>query len=391
MTAPRRIASISSSRADLGILAPVWRAVAALPGVTLELFLTGTHVGNDEAARAAAPHGVRCIVGGADLGGTDGPTAAVRMTEIARAAANAFAAIRPDLVIAVGDRLDMAPAVLAAVPFNVPVAHLHGGELTEGAVDDRLRHAITKLAHLHFAANVDAAERLFRMGEEAWRIHVVGGPGLDTLHAVPDLGRAETLRRLGCSADGPVRLVTLHPETNAADPLAPLDATLAALDRLPPASTVFTGPNADPGGAELRARILAFAADRPWTSFRESLGSEVYVNAMRQAAVMIGNSSSGIIEAPVLGLPAVNVGARQRSRIVGTNVVNCGDADAIVAALDRLAASGFARVAPSYPYGDGKASGRIAAALASLPDRRRLLEKRFADGAAGFAAPWAAA
>ena len=384
------VLSVSSSRADVGILAPVWRLLAAEPAVKLHIFLTGAHVSDAASAADAVPSGAEVHVGGADLAGQAVSEAAAAVPEIAAAMVRVIDQIAPDSVLVIGDRLDMLPAAMATLAYNLPLIHLHGGESSEGAVDERIRHAISKLAHLHCAATVDAATRLSKMGEEPWRIHVTGAPGLDSLLAAPQLSAEELAAELGLAVGGDFVLVTVHPETNSDRPFDPLDAVLAALDAAP-RPTVITAPNADPGGAEMRTRIEAFAAARPWAVFRDTLGVRLYASALRFAAVMLGNSSSGIVEAGLFGLPVVDVGGRQKGRVRGANVRHCEpDASSITRLLDR---AGCAVERPRRPvaclYGDGRAAPRIAAVVGdALGDRERLLMKRFSEETGSFAAPW---
>ncbi len=371
-----RVVSVSSSRADVGVLAPVWAALA--PRAELHVFLTGMHQDSAAPAVEGVPAGVKVHRGGADLGGAGGEKAAAAMATIAEAAGALYARVAPDAVLVIGDRLDMLPAATATLPFNIPLVHLHGGEVTEGAVDDRIRHAISKLAHMHCVSSEGARRRLLAMGEEAGRIVVTGAPGLDTLNAAPALSAVDFAREAGLAGvEGDLRglrLVTVHPETNAADALATLDAVLAALDTRP-APTLFTAPNSDPGGKEARRRIEAFVAARGWARFRASLGSRLYPNALRHAALMLGNSSSGIIEAGLFGLPVIDVGARQGGRERGANVIGVPNrADAVVAALDRLGPVP-ARCPPGTPYGAGGAGAKIADVVLSLPPRAALLAK----------------
>ena len=380
-----RVLSLSSSRADAGILAPVWAALDASDGVELHIFLTGMHR-RGGAPAPATPDAAIVHRGGSDLAGAGASDAALAMAAIASASADVMAATEPDLVMAIGDRLDMIPSVVASLPFNLPVLHLHGGELSYGAVDERARHAMSKLAHLHCVALADAAERLARMGKEPWRIHVTGAPGLDALMAAPAMGPEQFAREVGLAEVAGLRLVTVHPETNAPDPLAPLDASLAALDASP-APTLITAPNSDPGGAECRRRIIAFVKARPWAVFHDTLGTPLYANAMRHAGVMLGNSSSGIIEAGLFGLLVINVGGRQEGRVRGRNLHDLpAEPEAIGAAIAQLA-SADARCIDT-PYGDGRASERIAALVEHLPGRAALLHKRFSDAPVHFTAPW---
>jgi len=384
------VLSVSSSRADVGILAPVWHALAAEPALDLHIFLTGAHGSDSTLTDGSLPAAVVVHRGGADLAGQAAPAAAAAMPKIAAAMVRVIDQVSPDVVLVIGDRLDMLPAAMATLAYNLPIVHLHGGESSEGAIDERIRHAISKLAHIHCATSVDAAMRLNKMGEEPWRIHVTGAPGLDSLLAAPQLSADELVGELGLGAGDSFILATIHPETNADNPFAPLDAILKALDTAP-RPTVITAPNADPGGAEMRARIIEFTAARPWALFRDTLGARLYVNAMRFAAVMLGNSSSGIVEAGLFGLPVVDVGSRQAGRACGTNVQNCkSDASSITRLLEEVK---YSVKPPRRPaaclYGDGRAAPRIAAVVAAaLRDRERLLRKRFSDDVGSFVAPW---
>ena len=384
------VLSVSSSRADVGILAPVWRALAAETAVELHIFLTGGHVSDLTLAASSLPDVAKVCRGGADLAGRDASEAATAMSEIAAAMVRVIDRIAPDNMLVVGDRLDMLPAVMATLAYNLPIIHLHGGESSEGAVDERIRHAISKLAHLHCAATVDAARRLNQMGEEPWRIHVTGAPGLDSLLAEPQLSADELAAELGLASVDNFILATVHPETNISESFGPLDAVLAALDAKPH-PTVITAPNADPGGAEMRDRIEAFAMARPWAVFRDTLGVRLYANAMRFAAVMLGNSSSGIVEAGLFDLPVINVGGRQEGRACAANVHHCrADADAIRGLLAQFdGGPSRPRVAKNSLYGDGQAAPRIAEVIKNVAPRDKLLVKRYADQAVQFSPPWA--
>lgn len=382
-----KVLSVSSGRADVGILAPVWRALADRGDVELHVMLTGAHVSDDSAVRAVLPRGVTGHTEGADIGGRDGLAASDAMARIAEAAGRLAARVAPDRALLMGDRLDMLPAAMGMAPLNIPLVHLHGGELTYGAADDRARHAITKLSHLHCTATVEAAERVARMGEETWRIQVTGASGLDSLAEAQILDRAAFARALGLDSIDGLRLVTVHPETNVIAPLAVVDATLAALAGTPGPSLI-TAPNADPGGVEARARIDAFVGRHGDAVFRDTLGATLYANALRHAAVMVGNSSSGVIEAGLFGLPVINVGERQGGRQRGANVRDCAaNADDVI----RMLRSIPPRFPSATPYGDGRAAPRVAETVTGSYDVARLLYKRFAADTPCFTAPWGAA
>ena len=384
------ILSVSSSRADVGILAPVWRALAAEPEMELQILLTGAHVSDLTLATNLLPGGAKIWRAGTDLAGRGAAEAAAAVPEIAAAMVRVIDQITPDIVLVVGDRLDMLPAVMATLAYNLPIIHLHGGESSEGAVDERIRHAISKLAHLHCVATVDAGNRLNQMGEEPWRIHVTGAPGLDSLMAAPHLSAGELASELGLASVDNFILVTVHPETNRGDPFGPLDAVLAALDAKPQ-PTVITAPNADPGGAEMRDRIAAFAGARPCAVFRDTLGVRLYANAMRFATVMLGNSSSGIVEAGLFGLPVINVGGRQDGRVCGSNVHHCAaDGKAVSNLLVQIdKAPSAPRAARISLYGDGHAAPRITGVIKNRPAQDKLLTKRFSDKVVQFSPPWA--
>lgn len=375
-----RIVSVTSSRADIGILEPVWNAVLKRTDCELHLFLTGMQRADGERSSEGIPAAAILHEGGSDLSG-DPQKAAQAMGDIASDAGALYNRIRPDAILATGDRLDMFPAAMASLPFNIPLVHLHGGEITEGAIDDRIRHALTKLSHLHCASSPSARERLLALGEEDWRIHVTGAPGLDTLRSAPRMTAAAFAAACGLTDIDGLRLVTIHPETNSTDPQAPSAAVLEALAARP-APTLLTAPNSDPGGREMRQRVEVFTERYPWAHFRATLGPRLYANALRHAAVMVGNSSSGIIEAGFFGLPVINVGARQKGRERGSNVIDtANDANGVIAIFDQLGRKPPRWESVTY-YGDGYAGPRIAEILAKLPSRERLLRKRIASPAA---------
>ena len=376
----QRIVSVTSSRADVGILTPVWNAIAAHGNCDLHLFATGMHVADDAPPIDSAPGAATVHQGGADLGGAGAGDAARAMAAIGQAAGLLYTKIEPDVLLVIGDRLDMIPAALAALPFNSPVVHLHGGELTQGAIDDRARYAISSLAHVHCVSTPDARERLIRCGEEPWRIHLTGAPGLDTLKNAELMTAEDFAAEVGLGDVKGLRIVTVHAETNSEQPEAPLDAVLSALEN-DPMPTLFTAPNSDPGGADMKHRIIAFVAAHKWAVFVDTLGPRLYPNALRHAAIMVGNSSSAIIEAGTFGLPAIDVGTRQKGRERGENVTSCtSDPDEISRLLDELSGKRFD--SGCNLYGDGASGPRVADVVCSLVERDVLLTKQFGEHAA---------
>ncbi len=355
-----KVLSISSSRADVGILSPVWHALGEFQDIDLHILLTGMHMADGAPAAEGMPANATVTRGGADLGGTAGRRATSAMAAIAEAVGAYIDEHSPDVVFVIGDRLDMLPAATASLPSNTPLVHLHGGEITEGAIDDRIRNAMTKLAEWHCVSSEGAKSRLLAMGELPERISVTGAPGLDTLRTAPVLSRPQFFAEVGLGDARQFRLVTIHPETNSQDVLAPLHAVLEALQRKP-MSTLFTAPNSDPGGAEAKTLIKAYCKQQDWAGYIDTLGPRLYPNALRHADVMVGNSSSGVIEAGLFGLPVVNVGDRQKGRERGRNITDVRNLATDVAAALEAACAIDQRFTSASPYGDGHAGPKVAA------------------------------
>lgn len=296
--------------------------------------------------------------------------------------ADSYARVRPDILLVLGDRFEILAAVSAVSPFNIPVAHIHGGESTEGAIDESYRHAITKLSHLHFVSAEPYFFRIVQMGEEPWRVKITGAPGLDNLQ---NIGKSESndaldtwLRDVGEN----FLLATYHPATlDSSDTGSQMDELLSALDHsgLP---VLFTYPNADAGNRAIINKIQIFQAERSRVRVETNLGSDRYFNLMGRAAAMVGNSSSGIIEAASFRLPVVNIGARQQGRIRPVNVLDVAcDRAQILSAVKHAVSSIFKESLKSLinPYGDGHASERIVDRLKTVNLNQRLLQKRFHD------------
>jgi UDP-hydrolysing UDP-N-acetyl-D-glucosamine 2-epimerase len=380
----RRIGVVTTARSDFSIWLPVLRAIDAHEGLALELCATGSHLdpefGRTADEIASQGFALRAQVQSLDAG-DDAPAAARTLARGVAGFGELFADWRPDLLLVLGDRLDMVPAPLAALPHRIPVGHVHGGEVTEGAIDESLRHCVTKLSHLHFASTEAHARRIVQLGEEPWRVHVTGAPGIDALAAREPCGRAELERRFGIPSGERFVLVTVHPETlSPAAPEAQLAAVLAALDKLEPLA-VFTAPNADPAGRALLARLREHCAGSARARLIENAGPSGYTDLLAHAEAMLGNSSSGLIEAPVFALPVVNVGERQRGRLCGANVIHVPlDERAIRAGLLRALAPSFRRRLSrgESPYGDGHAAQRIVRVLDQV-ELSSLLPKRFHD------------
>jgi UDP-hydrolysing UDP-N-acetyl-D-glucosamine 2-epimerase len=385
-TERRRIGVVTVSRSDYGHLRPVLDGIRRAADLDLVLFAAGMHLSPEfgDTLRDIEADGFPIAERIEMLEDGDTPEAvAISTGRGVEGFARAFARQRPDLLVVLGDRFEMLAAAVAALPFALPVAHVHGGEVSEGAMDNQIRHAITKLAHLHFASAEVHAKRIGRMGEEAWRIHTVGAPGLDRLAGLATLTREALAGELKLPTEGPWLLVTFHPVTlEYRDTAVHVDELLAALEKTE-GTLVITYPNADTSGRVIIDRLEEFASRHSGRCrLVRSLGERLYLSLLSHTDVMIGNSSSGLIEAPSFGLPAVNIGARQRGRLRGANVIDVAPSrEEILRGIEAARGPAFrARArAAANPYGDGRTAPRIVEVLRDIPLDARLVQKRFAD------------
>jgi UDP-hydrolysing UDP-N-acetyl-D-glucosamine 2-epimerase len=380
----RKVCVVTGSRAEYGLLALLMREIAEDNALALQLVVTGAHLSPrfGESWREIADDDFR-IDAKVDIGidGDSRLAAARAMGRAVSGLAEAFDRLRPDVAVVLGDRYEILAAAEAALLLRLPLAHIHGGELTEGAFDDAMRHAITKLADLHFVACDDDARRVIQLGEEPGRVRVVGALGVDAVAKISRTGRDALAADLGITLVDPVLAVTYHPATlGKLAPEAAADALCAALDRFPQAAVVFTGANADPGGRAIDARLKSWAnAHKDRACWHESLGQRRYLSLLAHAVAVVGNSSSGLIEAPALKVATVNIGDRQKGRPHADSVIDCGEsAEAIAAAVATALSAAFRARLPTIvsPYGAGGAATRIRHALREI-DPATLGVKRF--------------
>lgn len=387
---PRRICIITGGRADYGLLYWLMKDIAADPAMTLQIAATGSHL--------SARFGMTATVierDGFSIDARipldleeDSRTGLVTATAQAMTGmAAALERLSPDLAVVLGDRFEILGAAQGAMMMGVPLAHIHGGEATEGMLDDAVRHMLTKMAALHFVSAEPYRRRVVQMGEHPDRVFLTGAPGLDHLRRTPLLSADALARVLDFDlSGGPLLLITYHPPTLCADPGGAADELVAALEdilqRHPNARLILTGVNSDPGNRAIRQRLERFAASHPTNALlRESLGQRNYLSMMRLADAVVGNSSSGIIEAPAFRVPTVNIGTRQDGRLKAVSVIDCADDHAsITAALVKALDPAFRAGLPEQVslLGDGQASGRIAAVLREC-DLNTVRIKRFYD------------
>ncbi len=383
-----RVGAITVARSDFSILLPILRQVHADPEMMLEIVVTGMHLAPEfgQTLREVEEYGFHIVDRVEMLLSSDTPEGTAKSMGLGLLGfGSLFSRWRPDILLIMGDRFEMFAATAAALPHGIPIGHIHGGETSEGAIDEAFRHAITKMSHLHFVSTEPYRNRVIQLGEAPERVILSGAPGLDNLRnlSLPDTGALE--RRFGIRLDPAPLLVTLHPTTLQLERTAnDTEALLEAL-RQSGSPTVFTAPNADAGGREIRASIDAYveATDDAWLV--DNLGVAGYYGMLRACAAMVGNSSSGIIEAASFQLPVVNIGKRQKGRIAGRNVLHVeAEAPAILdgirQALDPAFAASLADM--ENPYGDGQAAERIVKAIKEAPLSSDICMKSFHDLAA---------
>lgn len=394
MTRQVHIAVLTVGRSDFSILHPLVRDLCADPGFDVGLWVGGAHF---DATSGDTAQDVRAtgLPIWAELRATAfgaGPTTTIRAMaeQTAEVARVLDAGPRPDMVLILGDRFEAVAIGLALVPANIPVGHISGGSITEGAIDDVFRHCLTKIAAIHFCDVPDFARRIQTMGEDPARIFTVGALGLDGIARTTPAPLAEMADHFGFGADlrpGYV-VATLHPETRAPDLTGAMAEAMIAALRADGRQVIFTYPNADPQSDVIIAAITRAAAETPDFHVVRNFGLRWFYTALHHAGMMVGNSSSGIIEAASFALPVVDIGDRQKGRYCGGNVIHCGITQAqIASALAQAASDGMAHRMTGFvnPYGDGQAARRIHAALGALDWGADLATKRFHAVDPGFA------
>ena len=369
--AKRKIAVVTTSRADYSHLYWPLRELAAHPEVELGVIALGPHLSPEfghtiaEIEREGFPIKARieCLLS------SDTDTGMAKTIGVAiLSLADTLTAWRPDLILLIADRYEMMAPASVALAFRIPIAHIEGGEVSQGAIDDQVRNALTKLAHIHFTSTQTARRRVIAMGEEPWRVHHAGAPSLDHLRRSELIDRTALEKRLNLELASPCILVAWHPVTILRDTNAEADALFAALAEAP-GQLIFVYPNTDAGSHALIKRTHTIAAARPDTHIFVNLDAVTYWSLLGQVDAMIGNSSSGIMEAASFALPVVNVGMRQQGRERARNVIDApANTAAITAALKRALTPAFRSKlhGMANPYGNGTAATTIANVLSSV-------------------------
>lgn len=381
----RKICVITGSRADYGLLKLVMRQIEEDPSLTLQVIATGMHLSPTygftireiEADGFEVDWKVEC------LSLSDKPTAIANATARALSGcAKALDELKPDAVLVLGDRFEIFAACSAALFLKIPIAHLHGGEVTVGAHDEALRHSVTKMSSIHFVATEEYGKRVVQLGEHPDTVHVVGGLGVDAIKEIELLTKNEVEEALGLKFDTKSLLVTFHSATlEHHSPREQIRELLAALSDRRDTTLIFTLPNADTGGREIMQEIQDFIRRHENAYGFSSLGQQLYLSCMRIVDGVVGNSSSGILEAPTLKAGTVNIGSRQLGRIQADSVINAApNKRDIDLALNKLYSADFKSIirACKNPYGDGGSSVRILKVLRKI-NLNGVMAKSFYD------------
>lgn len=379
----RKICVVTGTRADYGLLRWVMQDIRVTPGLELQVLATGMHLSPEfgYTYREIEQDGFEIDSRVEMLTSSESPVGVAKSMGLGLIGfADALARLQPDLLLVLGDRFEIFSVVAAALVARIPVAHLHGGETSLGAFDESLRHAITKMSHLHFVATEEYRRRVLQLGELDEHVFMVGGLGVDSIARMNLMQRDELEASLGMRFGIKNLLITFHPVTleqsSAAEQMQQL---LLALDDLHDTELIFTLPNADTDGRALIQMIQVFCARKANAHVFTSLGQQRYFSCIAQVDGVVGNSSSGLLEVPSFHKGTINIGDRQGGRLQASSVINCAPlAIEIGAAIAKLYAPEFQAILPQTcnPYGDGGASARITEHL-KLTDLSGILKKPF--------------
>lgn len=362
----RHIAVVTSSRAEYGLLRKLLNNLREDPEIKLTLILTGSHLSNEFGDSKQEilndGHYIDLEIHSENANAHSQPLA-TRISVIIQECTRAFSNLRPELLIILGDRFEIFASAIAATLTNTPIAHIHGGEETLGSMDNTFRNAISKMSHLHFTATETAHARIRQMGENPDHVFLVGGLGIDNILSIEVLSKFDLEQKYKFSFLTKNLLITYHPDSiNTELTLVQLEELLTAVEHLSDTYLIFTAPNVDQGGKEALEKIKTFVSNRKNSILVESLGFRDYISMARIVDAVVGNSSSGLLEVPSLGVGTINVGTRQKGRESASSVINCeSKQESISAALTRLYSKEFQESLKFVvnPYGNGGASQKI--------------------------------
>ena len=377
----RKIAVVTTSRADYSHLYWPLYDLSRHPDVDLKLIAMGPHLSPEfgHTVHEIERDGLEIAARIECLLSSDTDVGMAKTIGLATLGlADCLGQMRPDLILLIADRYEMLAPASVALALRIPIAHIEGGEISEGAIDDAVRHALTKMSHVHFTSTFAARDRVIALGEEEWRVHRAGAPSIDHLRRNTLLTRGQLEAQLHVGLTRPSAVVAYHPVTIVRDTTQEADALFAALQEVP-GQILFCYPNSDAGSRELIQRTELFLAQRPDARVFVNLAALTYWSLLRQVDVMIGNSSSGIMETPSFALPTVNIGMRQQGRERAPNILDAAPEKAdILAKVEIARGKPFRRSLDGMqnPYGDGHASETIVRVLTSVPLGEKLLIKK---------------
>lgn len=382
----RKVCVVTGSRAEFGILRPVIEKIRAHARLQLQLLVTGMHLAPEfgETWREIEADGIPIDARVEMLLASDTPVGMAKSTGLGVISfTESLQTLSPDIILLLGDRFEIMAVAQAAFFLGIPIAHISGGELTEGAVDDVIRHCITKMASLHFSAAEAYRKRIIQLGENPERVFNVGDPALDNLRAMEFLPKERLLSSLGLSPAKDFFLVTYHPVTAAdSDPGKEVEELWTALSVFSEYQLIVTAANADAGGRLINARLREFCENNPGRAvFVKSLGQKAFFSALNSCKLIIGNSSAGIVEAPALKVATVNIGPRQQGRLKAASIIDCPpEREAIIKAIHCVLAPGFQASLQKVRslYGNCNASEQICQYLAQV-DLSKIRKKAFHD------------
>jgi len=383
---PRKICVITGGRAEYGLLSPLMHEINHDTALELQIIVTGSHLealyGNTQTAIDQDGFTINARV---PIEFNDDTSIGIchSVGLAVSGIAHELEKLNPDLVVVLGDRFEILGATQAAMFCKFPIAHIHGGEVTEGAMDDAIRHAISKLSHIHFVTTKAYRQRVIQLGELPEHVHHVGAPGLDFIAGFTPMTKEEVEKLVGLNLGKPFLLVTFHPVTMEKDNgLQAVNNLLEALNALQDFNIIITGVNADPGNKKIRDNLEKFATICPDRCVvTQSMGQRGYLSAIKYCAAVVGNSSSGIIEAPSMGKPTVNIGTRQSGRISATSVIHVDEfSEQIIQAIQQATSPEFSEnsKATYNPYGPPGAAKHMVKILRET-SLDSIQQKRFFD------------
>ncbi|MTK11386.1 MAG: UDP-N-acetylglucosamine 2-epimerase (hydrolyzing) [Clostridiaceae bacterium] len=376
----RKILVVTGTRAEYGLLKNILKKITDSNSLTLQLVVTGAHLSNKfgYTINEIIDDGFH-IHEKIPILMDSNDSIAKEMGLLMIQLSSAFERLKPDMILILGDRYEIFAVAATAMSMNIPISHISGGEITEGAVDEQIRHAITKIAHIHFPGAEIYKNNIINMGEESWRVFNAGEPGIEVIKNTLFLTKEELLKDINVEIDENTLLVTYHPVTLEINKLPyQIDNLVAALDKLNK-KVIITYPNADNGGEYIIKKLENFAQKNSNVYLFKNLGNKKYLSVMKLCGAVVGNSSSALIEAPYLKIPVVNIGNRQKGRLMADNIICCSNGyDDIVNSVNKALSSEFKEVVKSTKslYGEGNTSEEIVKVLESIELDDKLLKKK---------------